>query len=156
MKNLKKALFGYSRRDVCEYIAQLNDTFTKKLHTCEEEQKDVVCKLENRINELEAENKSLTERRDAISQAIVEAKLFSAQLEAKAQEEQNLEINKTRQYYQNARERVDSINVDVTDLQRALCSSIEHLKADLEQASCQYNKIHQQLETEFNSLQKPD
>ena len=52
---LKTTLFGFSKTDVCEYIAKVNADFSKKLLTLSEEHKTEKDALTQKIADLEAE-----------------------------------------------------------------------------------------------------
>ena len=84
---LKTALFGYSKTDVCEYIADVNAEFSKKLLTLSEEQKTEKAALTQKIATLEAELAEYKKVHTDISTALLEAQQYSLSLRKKAEEE---------------------------------------------------------------------
>ena len=53
LKDLRTALFGFNKNDVCEYISQLNYIYEQKGAQKIKEQKDIARKLEKMMDELE-------------------------------------------------------------------------------------------------------
>ena len=62
LKSLKTTLFGFSKKDVCEYIAQLNEEFSRKLREAnegKEKENGSIKQLQARLEKLETENSRL-------------------------------------------------------------------------------------------------
>ncbi len=84
---LKTTLFGFSKTDVCEYIAKVNADFSKKLLTLSEEHKTEKDALTQKIATLEAELAEYKKVHTDISTALLEAQQYSLSLRKKAEEE---------------------------------------------------------------------
>ena len=50
LKNLRTALFGFNKKDVCEYIAQLNEEFLRKLDAEKEKSESEAAQLQARLD----------------------------------------------------------------------------------------------------------
>lgn len=50
LKNLRTALFGFNKKDVCEYIAQLNEEFLRKLDAEKEKRESETAQLQARLD----------------------------------------------------------------------------------------------------------
>ncbi len=50
LKNLRTALFGFNKKDVCEYIAQLNEEFLRKLDAEKEKRESEAAQLQARLD----------------------------------------------------------------------------------------------------------
>ena len=88
---LKSGFWGYKKNYVCEYIAEMNEQFSKKLMETMKDYDHQIGELNAKINRLEAENSALQKECSNVTQVIVDAKKFSDELRAKAEMDYNNE-----------------------------------------------------------------
>ena len=83
-RGLKNGLFGYSKVSVCEYIAKMNEEFTKKLMDTMSEHENEKKQLKEKLERLEAELEGYKMQQAEVSDALLDAKRYAAQLKAEA------------------------------------------------------------------------
>lgn len=89
LTDLKTGIFGYSKKDVCQYITEQNDLFSAKLKAAKFSASQEAEKLESEIASLNAkndalgdENKVLSDKVSSLEQEIAQLKAAYAELEA--------------------------------------------------------------------------
>lgn len=145
---IKSAFFGYSKTSVCEYIASMNEEFSRQLLELEKENKKEREELKGR---LEATEKELDEYKKAhgdIANALLEAKQYAASLKQKAEEENERLVAENKRLHKEQSERlalyaaaVDRIRSDLSvftaDTDKRLadyCSQAENIEKEFEEA----------------------
>ncbi len=96
LEELKQGLWGYKKDAVFQYISQLEDAFSQKMTERDAQVERIIQQDQARIRDLEQENRMLKEdlarlkdRKEQISQAILDARSSAEKLRAEslAQEE---------------------------------------------------------------------
>ncbi len=96
LEELKQGLWGYKKDAVFQYISQLEDAFSQKMTERDAQVERIIQQDQARIRDLEQENRMLKEdlarlkdRKEQISQAILDARSSAEELRAEslAQEE---------------------------------------------------------------------
>ena len=96
LEELKQGLWGYKKDAVFQYISQLEDAFSQKMTERDAQVERIIQQDQARIRDLEQENRMLMEdlarlkdRKEQISQAILDARSSAEELRAEslAQEE---------------------------------------------------------------------
>lgn len=144
-KNLKFGLFGYSRVSVCSYIAALNEDFSAKILEANEEHRQRVLHLEEKIKKLEEENQILSEQKLAVAQALIDARIYAQQLRDDAEHEHEMEVEKNQEKFASAEKRIDNVNEEISNLQRQLSLTIERMRSDLQSAKLRFNETQENL-----------
>ena len=72
LKNLRTTLFGFGKKDVCEYIAQLNEEFSRKLNEVNKRKNSDAKQLQSKLDELENEKIRLEAEKDELQNQIDE------------------------------------------------------------------------------------
>ena len=125
---MKTSLFGYSKASVCEYVAKLNEDFTRKLLGIMQDNEAKQQELQSKIASLEQENKRLRNEYDNISGAFLDARQYANNLRTMAEEENNNFRSANKQIYEEQIGRLkefrDNINA-VRDNLKALTESCD-------------------------------
>ncbi len=136
---LKSSFFGYSKTSVCEYIARINEEYSKKITDVYAEKDKMQQELRERIAQLEKENEHLRNNHDEVAAILLDAKTFADQLHTKAEaENQKLRAeNKARSDAEIARIHTyqKSINVIQNEIRQLLETMDEELTKDAKQLS---------------------
>ena len=102
---LKSALFGYSKMSVCRYIATMNEEFNAKLMAETDSFRSERTKLQQRIDELEAELAGYKGNMCDVSTMLQETGQYVDQLRQKTQEEADELLRQAKQEADQLRER---------------------------------------------------
>lgn len=86
-KLLKTTLFGFSKTEVCEYIARTNNEYNNRIKELITEHTKEKNMLLAQIEELKTEVDKYNQRNADIAEALTEAKKYSEELKKKADEE---------------------------------------------------------------------
>ena len=117
---MKNAFFGYSKTSVCEYIAAMNEEFSRQILELEKEHKKEREELKGR---LEATEKELNEYKNAhgeIASALLDAKQYAASLKQKADEETERLAAENKRLHKEQTERLASYAAAVDKLRSEL------------------------------------
>lgn len=143
---LKSGFWGYKKSYVCEYIAGMNEQFSKKLM---ETIKYYDCQMEElnaKINRLEAENSALQKECSNITQIIVDAKQFSDELRAKAEAE-NKEFRERNMDYNNEQmQRINTYSIGIDKIRDSMSALMESIDKDLKSKQEELSDIDKGLE----------
>ncbi len=148
---LKSGLWGYKKSGVCEYIAGMNEQFSQKLMEVVKDYDRQIGELHAKIERLEVEKSALQKEYNHATQVIVDAKKFSDERKAKAEEEdQKLrEYNTNYNNEQMKRIRTFCSDIDkIRDSVRALMASIDQ---DLETKKVELSTLHSGFEEPVGS-----
>ena len=117
---MKNAFFGYSKTSVCEYIAAMNEEFSRQILELENEHRKEKEELKGR---LEATEKELDEYKKAhgdIANALLEAKQYAASLKQRAEEENERLAAENKRIHKEQTERLARYEAAVDKLRREL------------------------------------
>ncbi len=129
---LKSGLWGYQKSSVCQYIALINEEFSRKLMDTVEIHEQKERELREKIAQLEEETARLREERDQVSLIISEAQAFSDNLRRNAEAEaQKLQEN-NKAYYARQRAHITELCTDINGIRDVLCHLLEPLDTELE------------------------
>ncbi len=100
LQGLKTGLFGFKKKDVCEYISQMNDELGKRLSIEKEKDNATIAELKSKIESLSAENSGLKSEieteKSALNDKLSEKDAIIASLENKIDELKNENIEAHR------------------------------------------------------------
>lgn len=140
LKELKSSFFGFNKAGVCAYIANMNEEFSQKMIEKDAAHAEEVRALRQRVEALEAENLELVKMQKHISDTLIDAKTFAAELQAKAaaEDKQMREENAARNNAERERinrfgEGIDVIRDDIQGLLRKLDADLEKQREKMEQ-----------------------
>lgn len=86
-KLLRTSLFGFSKTEVCDYIARVNDEFNGKIHLLTVEHTKERNELLAQIAALNEEINKYKQANADIAQALFDAQQYAAELKGKADDE---------------------------------------------------------------------
>lgn len=149
---LKDSLFGYSKSEVCAYIARMNEEFSQRLLVKDEEYAAKEAELREQIIQLQEENKRLAERQEEISDALLDAKLYASQLKAKAEAEN--QMRRAENAARNAEEyrRIQSVAANIDSIREVFRSMIEKMDLEVKEYQKYCDEIREKLEDEENGF----
>lgn len=126
-------LFGYSKKSVCAYIAEINEEFSQKLLEKDMACKDTVQTLREQLEQLKQENEQLRAGRQEVAGALIDAKTFAADLMARAEAENREQCAKNEALCQAELRRLQAMASDIDTLRTAFCATLRDMDAEMEQ-----------------------
>lgn len=149
---LKSGFWGYKKSYVCEYIAEMNEQFSKKLMEVIKDYDRQIEELNAKINRLEAKNSSLQKECSDVAQVIVDARKFSNELRAKAEADDKEFRERNMDYNNEQMQRIHTYCMDIDkirDSMRALIATVDKdLESKKEELSTIGNGLEELTETE--------
>ena len=153
---LKSGFWGYKKNHVCEYIAEMNEQFSKKLMETIKDYDRQIVELNAKINRLEAENSALQKECSNVTQVIVDAKKFSDELRAKAEAEDKEFRDRNMDYNNEQMQRINTfcMGIDkIRDSARTLMASIDkELEYKKEELSALKSGLEELAESEEGAI----
>ena len=145
-KLLKTTLFGFSKTEVCEYIARVNDEFNGKLdavngvHT--KEKNELLFKIAN----LEEELGKYKQANSDIAQALFDAQQYAAELRAKADKEYTAATDELRMLkdaetgkLNGYRDSIEKLRKEIASLLSEISGKMADAEAETENLAAEYS-----------------
>lgn len=143
-KLLRTSLFGFSKTEVCDYIARVNDEFNGKIDLINAEHTKERNELTAQIAALNEEINKYKQANADIAQALFDAQQYATELKAKADDEykeaqdellalkeaETDKLNKYRKKIENVRKEIVSVLSDIDDKLAAETVKTEDLIAE--------------------------
>ena len=143
-KLLRTSLFGFSKTEVCEYIARVNDEFNGKIDLLTAEHTKEKNELTAQIAALNEEINKYKQANADIAQALFDAQQYATELKAKAdgeykeaqdellalKEAETDKLNTYREKIENVRKEIVSVLSDIDDKLAAETVKTEDLIAE--------------------------
>ncbi len=143
-KLLRTSLFGFSKTEVCDYIARVNDEFNGKIDLLTAEHTKERNELTAQIAALNEEINKYKQANADIAQALFDAQQYATELKAKAdgeykeaqdellalKEAETDKLNTYREKIENVRKEIVSILSDIDDKLAAETVKTEDLIAE--------------------------
>ena len=140
-KLLRTSLFGFSKTEVCDYIARVNDEFNSKIDLLTAEHTKERNELTAQIAALNEEINKYKQANADIAQALFDAQQYAAELKAKAdgeykeaqdellalKEAETDKLNTYREKIENVRKEIVSVLSDIDDKLTAQTGKTEDL-----------------------------
>lgn len=128
-KLLRTSLFGFSKTEVCDYIARVNDEFNSKIELITAEHTKERNELTAQIAALNEEINKYKQANADIAQALFDAQQYATELKAKAdgeykeaqdellalKEAETDKLNTYREKIENVRKEIVSVLSDIDD-----------------------------------------
>ena len=128
-KLLRTSLFGFSKTEVCDYIARVNDEFNSKIDLITAEHTKERNELTAQIAALNEEINKYKQANADIAQALFDAQQYATELKAKAdgeykeaqdellalKEAETDKLNTYREKIENVRKEIVSVPSDIDD-----------------------------------------
>lgn len=143
-KLLRTSLFGFSKTEVCDYIARVNDEFNGKIDLITAEHTKERNELTAQIAALNEEINKYKQANADIAQALFDAQQYATELKAKAdgeykeaqnellalKEAETDKLNTYREKIENVRKEIVSVLSDIDDKLAAETVKAEDLIAE--------------------------
>jgi cell division septum initiation protein DivIVA len=143
-KLLRTSLFGFSKTEVCDYIARVNDEFNGKIDLITAEHTKERNELTAQIAALNEEINKYKQANADIAQALFDAQQYATELKAKAdgeykeaqdellayKESETDKLNTYREKIENVRKEIVSVLSDIDDKLAAETVKTEDLIAE--------------------------
>ncbi len=143
-KLLRTSLFGFSKTEVCDYIARVNDEFNGKIDLITAEHTKERNELTAQIAALNEEINKYKQANADIAQALFDAQQYATELKAKAdgeykeaqdellalKEAETDKLNTYREIIENVRKEIVSVLSDIDDKLAAETVKTEDLIAE--------------------------
>ena len=142
----RSSLFGYSKKSVIAYVAEMNEDFSQKLLAKDMECRDTIRELKERIEALEKENAALHAGRQEVAGALIDAKTFAAELKERAEAEDQARRAKNEACRDAEQQRRQALSGHVDSLRDALGAALRSMDEELER----YRLRFQAAQTEFH------
>ena len=140
-KLLRTSLFGFSKTEVCDYIARVNDEFNSKIDLITAEHTKERNELTAQIAALNEEINKYKQANADIAQALFDAQQYATELKAKAdgeykeardellafKEAETDKLNTYREKIENVRKEIVSVLFDIDDKLTAQTGKTEDL-----------------------------
>ena len=140
-KLLRTSLFGFSKTEVCDYIARVNDEFNSKIDLITAEHTKERNELTAQIAALNEEINKYKQANADIAQALLDAQQYATELKAKAdgeykeaqdellalKEAETDKLNTYREKIENVRKEIVSVLSDIDDKLAAQTGKTEDL-----------------------------
>ena len=145
-KLLKTSLFGFSKTEVCDYIARVNDEFNGKIDLLTAEHTNEKNELIAQITALNEELNKYKQANADIAQALFDAQQYAAELKAKADgeykeaQDELLAIKETETDKLNTyREKIEKVRKDIVALLSDIDDKLTCQTAETEDLIAEYN-----------------
>lgn len=145
-KLLKTSLFGFSKTEVCDYIARVNDEFNGKIDLLTAEHTKEKNELMAQITALNEELDKYKQANADIAQALFDAQQYAAELKAKADgeykeaQDELLAIKETETDKLNTyREKIEKVRKDIVALLSDIDDKLTCQTAETEDLIAEYN-----------------
>ena len=145
-KLLKTSLFGFSKTEVCDYIARVNDEFNGKIDLLTAEHTNEKNELMAQITALNEELNKYKQANADIAQALFDAQQYAAELKAKADgeykeaQDELLAIKETETDKLNTyREKIEKVRKDIVALLSDIDDKLTCQTAETEDLIAEYN-----------------
>ena len=145
-KLLKTSLFGFSKTEVCDYIARVNDEFNGKIDLLTAEHTNEKNELIAQITALNEELDKYKQANADIAQALFDAQQYAAELKAKADgeykeaQDELLAIKETETDKLNTyREKIEKVRKDIVTLLSEIDDKLTCQTTETEDLIAEYN-----------------
>lgn len=129
----QSSLFGYSKKSVCAYIAEMNEGFSQRLLEKDAECKRVTGELTAQLEQLRRENEELRAGRQEVAGALIDAKSFAAGLMERAAEEDRARRARSEACHAAELQRLQELAAGVDTLRGAIRAALSKMDEELEE-----------------------
>lgn len=143
----QNSLFGYSKKSVCAYVAEMNEEFSKRLLEKDMEHRQTVQELKEQLERLERENEQLRMARQEVAGALIDAKTFAAGLMEQAEAESSALRSHNQAYHRAECQRLQALAATIDALREDFRSALDRMDRDMEQYKVKCQAIQAQQET---------
>ena len=145
-KLLKTTLFGFSKTEVCEYIARVNNEFNDKIDVLNSTHMEERNELLAKIADLEEELNKYKQANSDIAQALFDAQQYAAELRANADKEYQTATNELRALkdaetgkLNGYRNRIEEIRKEIILFLTEISGKMTHTEAKTKNLAAEYS-----------------
>ena len=145
-KLLKTTLFGFSKTEVCEYIARVNNEFNDKIDVLNSTHMEERNELLAKIADLEEELNKYRQANSDIAQALFDAQQYAAELRANADKEYQTATNELRALkdaetgkLNGYRNRIEGIRKEIVSFLTEISGKMADAEAETENLAAEYS-----------------
>lgn len=146
-KLLKTTLFGFSKTEVCEYIARVNSEFHEKFNALNEEHTKEKKELSEQIAALTEEINEYKKANGDIAKALFDAQQYASELKAKADGEYQKATEELTEMKESETEKLNTYRNRIEDVRKEIAS----LLADIDEKLVETEKNIVDLAAEYQS-----
>lgn len=150
---LKSGFWGYKKNNVCEYVAEINEQFSKKLMETIKEYDCQIRELQSKIAQLEQENAALQKECGDVTQVFVAAKKFSDELKIRAQKENKELRERNAEYSKEQLNRINALCFNINKIRDSVYSMLTAIDNELQVKESELTAIGAEMRT-MNELQE--
>lgn len=132
-KAFKNSFWGCSKTSVCEYIARINEEFSRKFLSTIAEHEQIQKELREKIAQVEKENEQLRSRQNEMTAILLDAKSFAAELNDKAKAENNRITAENTKRHMAELERIRSYGKRIDSIRDEIGNLLQIIDAELAQ-----------------------
>lgn len=129
----KTSLFGYSKKSVCQYVADMNREFSEKLLAKDLECQNMVRELKETMEKLEQENLQLRTRQEEVAVTLLDAKRFANELRVQAEEEDRIQRARALACQTAEQQRIRTLTESADQLRSSFCSMLQRMDREMEE-----------------------
>ena len=130
-KLFQTSLFGYSKRNVNEYLSRLNEEFSQKMLEKEHAHKKELQALQAEVEQLTKENAQLQAARCEVADALINARDYAAVLKRQAEEDDQKQRSRNTARQEAELGRIQAVAKHISDLQQTVRSVLESMDREL-------------------------
>lgn len=141
IQEMKKGLFGYKKESVYRYVSSLNEEFSQKLIAKDEKNELLIQELRDRAQTLETELAQMRKECDdlrkkqlAVSDSIVDAQEYAAQLKSETALKERALCNQLEKRMEKENIRLDDYAANISLLRDQLKQLLAHFDEELKLA----------------------
>lgn len=145
-KLLKTTLFGFSKTEVCEYIARVNNEFNDKIDVLNSTHMEERNELLAKIADLEEELNKYRQANSDIAQALFDAQQYAAELRAKADKEYTAATDELRMLkdaetgkLNGYRDSIEKLRKEIASLLSEISGKMADAEAETENLAAEYS-----------------
>ena len=139
IQELKRGFWGYSKESVYHYIADLNEAFSarlmekdQKVETATKELREQNQQLGAQVKELQTENRQLREKQLFVSDSIIDAKDYAAQLKAQALHKEQAFCHQLEERMKEENSRLDGYAQSISRVREQISQLLQNFDLELE------------------------
>lgn len=152
--SLKSGFWGYKKSNVCEYIAKMNEEFSRKLMTALDENDAMIQELQAKVAQLEEENAAYRSERNRVTEALIDAKTFAANLKIQAAAEDEKSRAQNQAYNKKQRERIREFSSGINDIRNAVHQLLHVIDNDLSKKNNDFFELQDNLRALEETVEK--
>ncbi|MBQ4116539.1 MAG: hypothetical protein IJD37_04105 [Clostridia bacterium] len=147
-KLLKTTLFGFSKTEVCEYIARTNSEYNDRIEALIAEHTKEKKNLLEEIAELKTEIDKYNKLNADIAEALTEAKKYSEELKKKADEEYQSATKELNELKRVETDRLNNYRKEIKTIKNEIVTILSNVEGKLSEKNLQSDELIKKYRSE--------